>query len=58
LRRAHEHDAEGTDDAALVEAVGGTVLVVPGDEMNRKITTRDDLDWARAHAHGQLFGEV
>jgi 2-C-methyl-D-erythritol 4-phosphate cytidylyltransferase len=31
---------------------------VPGDEMNRKITTRDDLDWARAHAHGQLFGEV
>jgi 2-C-methyl-D-erythritol 4-phosphate cytidylyltransferase len=58
LRRAHEHHAEGTDDAALVEAVGGTVLVVPGDDMNRKITTRDDLDWARAHAHSQLFGEV
>jgi len=58
LRRAHDRDGEGTDDAALVEAVGGTVLVVPGDEMNRKITTRDDLDWARAHAHDLLFREV
>ena len=58
LRRAHESGAEGTDDAALVEAIGGTVLVVQGDELNRKITTRDDLDWARAHAHDQLFGEV
>jgi 2-C-methyl-D-erythritol 4-phosphate cytidylyltransferase len=58
LRRAHEHGGEGTDDAALVEAIGGTVLVVQGDEMNRKITTRDDLDWARAHAHDLLFGEV
>jgi 2-C-methyl-D-erythritol 4-phosphate cytidylyltransferase len=58
LRRAHNHDGEGTDDAALVEAIGGTVLVVPGDEINRKITTRDDLDWARAHAHDLLFGEV
>lgn len=58
LRRAHEKNAEGTDDAALVEAIGGTVLVVQGDELNRKITTRDDLDWARAHAHDQLFGEV
>lgn len=58
LRRAHEKGGEGTDDAALVENIGGTVVVVQGDEMNRKITTRDDLDWARAHAHSQLFGEV
>jgi 2-C-methyl-D-erythritol 4-phosphate cytidylyltransferase len=58
LRRAHEREGEGTDDAALVESLGGTVVVVQGDEMNRKITTRDDLDWARAHAHDLLFGEV
>ena len=58
LRRAHDKGGEGTDDAALVEAIGGTVIVVPGDELNRKITTRDDLDWARAHAHDLLYGEV
>lgn len=58
LRRAHENHGEGTDDAALVELIGGTVIVVAGDELNKKITTRDDLDWARAHAHDLLFGEV
>ena len=29
------------------EAVGGTVVVVRGDTINRKITEPDDLDWAR-----------
>jgi len=43
LRRAHEGEPEATDDAALVEAVGGTVRVVPGDPANVKITTPDDL---------------
>ncbi|HVF74717.1 MAG TPA: 2-C-methyl-D-erythritol 4-phosphate cytidylyltransferase [Acidimicrobiales bacterium] len=41
LRRADTGDA--TDDAALVEAAGGTVVVVPGDPLNRKITHRSDL---------------
>jgi 2-C-methyl-D-erythritol 4-phosphate cytidylyltransferase len=45
LRRAHA--AEGTDgatdDAVLVEAVGGRVKVVPGDPANLKITTPGDL---------------
>ncbi|MDO9174835.1 MAG: 2-C-methyl-D-erythritol 4-phosphate cytidylyltransferase, partial [Actinomycetota bacterium] len=36
-----------TDDAALVEAAGGRVVVVAGDPRNRKITTPDDLQWAR-----------
>jgi 2-C-methyl-D-erythritol 4-phosphate cytidylyltransferase len=48
LRRAHESGAEGTDDAALVEAVGGTVVTVPGEVTNAKITDRADLDRARA----------
>lgn len=47
LRRAHVSGAEGTDDAALVEALGGRVVVVDGDVDNRKITHPDDLEWAR-----------
>jgi 2-C-methyl-D-erythritol 4-phosphate cytidylyltransferase len=48
LRRAHASGGEGTDDAALVEALGGTVVVVAGDVVNRKITHPEDLEWARA----------
>lgn len=46
LRRAHAGDAEATDDAALVEALGATVLVVPGDPQNVKLTTPADLVYA------------
>jgi 2-C-methyl-D-erythritol 4-phosphate cytidylyltransferase len=49
LRTAHSQEIEGTDDASLVEAVGGTVIVVPGENDNRKITLPEDLDWARRH---------
>lgn len=37
-----------TDDAQLVEAAGGTVVVVPGSPLNFKITTPDDLKLAEA----------
>jgi 2-C-methyl-D-erythritol 4-phosphate cytidylyltransferase len=53
LRRAHASRGESTDDAALVEAEGGKVVVVDGDVLNRKITTRDDLEWARAQQRGE-----
>ncbi len=43
LRRAHGEGAEATDDAALVERLGATVIVVPGDTANFKITTATDL---------------
>ncbi len=46
LRRGHELAASGggaTDDAMVVEAVGGTVLVVPGEPGNLKITAAGDL---------------
>jgi 2-C-methyl-D-erythritol 4-phosphate cytidylyltransferase len=46
LRRAHAEGAEATDDAALVEALGATVRVVPGDPRNLKITTPADLGLA------------
>ena len=47
LRRAHATGAQGTDDASLVEAIGGRVVVVPGSDDNRKITRPEDLVWAR-----------
>ncbi len=47
LRAAHAAGGEATDDAALVEAIGGLVVVVEGESNNRKITHPDDLDWAR-----------
>lgn len=43
LRAAHEGEPEGTDDASLVEARGGRVVVVDGDTTNIKITTPTDL---------------
>jgi 2-C-methyl-D-erythritol 4-phosphate cytidylyltransferase len=43
LRDAHAGEPEGTDDASLVEAGGGRVVVVEGDPANIKITTPIDL---------------
>ena len=48
LRAAHTASGEATDDAALVEAAGGRVVVVPGDPRNLKITTPADLVVAAA----------
>ena len=50
LRAAHAGGAEATDDAALVEAAGGRVVVVAGDPDNRKVTDAADLAWARERA--------
>jgi 2-C-methyl-D-erythritol 4-phosphate cytidylyltransferase len=52
LRRAHADGAEASDDAALVERLGGRVVTVPGEPWNRKITEADDLAWARRHLAG------
>jgi 2-C-methyl-D-erythritol 4-phosphate cytidylyltransferase len=46
LRRAHAGAADATDDASLVEAAGGTVVLVEGDPSNLKITTPIDLSVA------------
>lgn len=50
LQRALEQDeavlAAATDDAALVEAIGGTIELVPSDPSNLKVTTAVDLDLA------------
>ena len=54
LRRAHDAapGPSATDDAMLVEALGGTVQVVPGEPGNLKITDPADLGGGRAPAGG------
>lgn len=43
LREAHAHGRDATDDAALVEAIGGTVVRVDGAPDNIKVTDPGDL---------------
>ncbi len=53
LRRAHaDGDRNATDDAALVEALGGRVVIVEGDERNIKVTTAEDLVLAERMLEG------
>jgi 2-C-methyl-D-erythritol 4-phosphate cytidylyltransferase len=55
LRRAHAAAPEATDDASLVEAAGGKVVVVDGSPANLKITRPIDLAIAEALLR---FGET
>ena len=52
IRAAHQWAQQrgivGTDDATLVEQMGRPVRIVPGDALNFKITTPDDLALAQA----------
>src|SRR5439155_19354236 len=52
LRAAHRAGATDTDDAALVEANGGTVVVVEGERRNLKLTRPDDLELAEVLLDG------
>jgi 2-C-methyl-D-erythritol 4-phosphate cytidylyltransferase len=60
LARAYDHAAadgiEGTDDASLVEAIGGPVAVVPGDPTNLKLTEPTDLILLQALLDAGLGG--
>jgi len=51
IRKAHDRACvEGylaTDDASLVERLGGTVKIITGSRNNIKITTREDFEMAR-----------
>jgi 2-C-methyl-D-erythritol 4-phosphate cytidylyltransferase len=48
LRKAHAGEPEATDDAGLIEALGGIVVIVEGDRANFKITAPEDLILAAA----------
>ncbi|MEO8695045.1 MAG: IspD/TarI family cytidylyltransferase [Acidimicrobiales bacterium] len=47
LRAAHRGQPDASDDATLVEVIGGKVEIVPGESTNFKITTAHDLMVAR-----------
>jgi 2-C-methyl-D-erythritol 4-phosphate cytidylyltransferase len=47
LRAAHAAGDDGTEDSAMVAALGARVVVVPGDPMNLHVTTPRELDLAR-----------
>jgi 2-C-methyl-D-erythritol 4-phosphate cytidylyltransferase len=53
LERAHAGAGVDTDDAALVEAEGGKVVIVDGDPRNFKVTVAGDLALARALLEGE-----
>ena len=60
LRRAFQNAGEqglmGTDEAVLVESIGGRVAVVAGSPDNIKVTTPKDwayLEWKLSHARGR-----
>lgn len=48
LREVHATPADATDDASLVEAAGGGVVLVEGERTNLKITEAVDLAVAEA----------
>ncbi|HET7601232.1 MAG TPA: 2-C-methyl-D-erythritol 4-phosphate cytidylyltransferase [Gemmatimonadales bacterium] len=48
--RARADGVHATDDAALVERIGGEVRLVPDSPSNVKITTAEDLEWAELWA--------
>ena len=48
LQRAGKRLSRFPDDASIVEAAGFRVRMVPGDPLNIKVTTRDDLVLAEA----------
>jgi len=54
LRAVHRSGGVDTDDAALVEAAGGTIAVVDGERHNFKLTLAGDLELARAIVAGGL----
>jgi 2-C-methyl-D-erythritol 4-phosphate cytidylyltransferase len=55
IKKAHETAKQqgfiGTDDASLVERLGQIVKVIQGSRSNIKITSREDLELARAIVH-------
>ncbi len=61
LRRAHASGGDATDDAGLVEAIGGTVVVVPGERSNLKLTEPADRAvlealWVHEPTGGRMGG--
>jgi 2-C-methyl-D-erythritol 4-phosphate cytidylyltransferase len=44
-----EYSAQFTDDASVMESAGFSIALVEGNRENIKITSPDDLAWARVY---------
>ena len=44
MKRPRRTGSSGTDDASLVERIGVSVRMIPGDHDNIKMTTPEDLE--------------
>lgn len=56
LSNAIDKGITGTDEAALVEAVGGKIAIITGSANNIKVTTLDDwefLEWRAKHVEAR-----
>jgi 2-C-methyl-D-erythritol 4-phosphate cytidylyltransferase len=53
-REALRLGIKGTDDAALVERMGGEVVMVPGSPANLKVTRPDDLPLAEFYIRQEM----
>lgn len=49
MEKAEKTHFQGTDDLMLVEQIGLSPKILPASPENRKITTIQDLEWARFH---------
>ena len=57
LAQSHHHLDQFPDDAALVESAGFPVRMIPGDPLNVKVTTQDDLLLAEAILKSRTKGQ-
>lgn len=57
LRAAHADGSDATDDASLVQAAGGNVVLVDGDVRNVKLTTPEDRLVIEAYLAAGPVGE-
>lgn len=56
-QKARDEEIDVTDDAAILERVGGIVKLVPGTAVNIKITVEDDLTKSRQIAEN-ILGQI
>jgi 2-C-methyl-D-erythritol 4-phosphate cytidylyltransferase len=57
-RQADHHLEQFPDDAAMMESAGFHVWMIPGDPLNLKVTTREDLLVAEAILRTRTSGQV
>jgi 2-C-methyl-D-erythritol 4-phosphate cytidylyltransferase len=59
LAQAHEEiSSDVTDDAAMVEMIGGIVKIFPGSDENLKLTTVSDITFAEAILQQRLLQDM